>query len=575
MSDHDEIIEENEEGGWKNYLAVVILFLAYAGAVTNVLVVQKNELMETGDRVVIRMTHWQLEAGVRDTFETMAREFESAYEKDTGIKLKVVQNPINEKAYKQYVQTQCIGGTAPDLVEVGFYDAAYTRRFFLSTSDYVSQPNPYNKGTELDGVAWADTFRDGMYSALDTETMEYYGAPLSMVTMRMFYNKKLLKEAMGTDQPPTNYREFIKYCTRLEEWAAAKQIKGFKPIAGSQYLIGQLLNWSINPLTFDLLNKSDLNYDGGVKELETLVAYVNGNYSEQSESLRKGHELLNTFTAFFPNGFMSQDRMEAGFRFSRSLGAFIVSGAWDANSYFQSADFPVGICSFPMPLRTDPEYGKYLSGPQSEAEAGGAMRFGVTKFSRHPDVATRFLMFLTSRKNNEWINKKFKWIPIIRGTKAYGQMVNFMPDPKGLWGWTWLSGGSKTDALYKQAYWEFFEHSITYDKLAENVRNGMPRAIASDLQESMRSLRERRLVMDATISWNYALETFAGDWGLPRDESKKIIDSASKRVLFNWESRAGSLNIQIPLLMKTLLQQDTPLVRQIKSFLTLDPFANN
>ena len=228
-----------------------------------------------------------------------------------------------------------------------------------------------------------------------------------------------------------------------------------------------------------------------------------------------------------------------------------------------------------MPLRTDPEYGKYLSGSQSEAEAGGAMRFGVTKFSRHPDVATRFLMFLTSQKNNEWINKKFKWIPIIRGTKAYGQMVNFMPEPKGLWGWTWISGGSKTSALYQQAYSEFFQHSITYDKMAENMRGGMPRAIAADVQEAMLGLRERRLVMDATISCNYAVEAFAGDWGLPESEAKKIAASASKRVLFNWESRAGALNIQIPLMMKTLLQQDTPLVRQIKSFLTLDPFANN
>lgn len=574
MSDHDdEIVEENEGGGWKNYIAIAILILAYGSAVANVLLVRQTEIAVSDDRIVLRMTHWQLEAGVRDTIDTMAREFEVAFEKETKKKLRIVQNPINEKAYKQYVQTQCIGGTAPDLVEVGFYDGAYTRRFFLSTSDFVTVPNPYNKGTSLEGMPWADTFRDGMYNALDTETMEYYGAPLSMVTQRMFYNKRLLKEAMGTDQPPTNYREFIDYCQKLEAWAAKKNIQGFRAIAGSEYLMGTLLSWSINPLTFDLMNKSDLNMDGNVKELETLVSYVEGNYSEKSEGLRKGHELIHSFTKFFPSAFMSQKRDDAGFRFARGTGAFIVSGAWDANSYFQSADFPIGICSFPLPARTDPEFGKFMSGPLSEAAEGGAMRFGVTKFSRNPDVAVQFLMFLTSQKNNEWLNKKFKWIPIIHGTKAYGQMVNFMPKPKGLWGWTWFNGGSKTDALYKQVYWEYLEHSITYEKMTENLRNGMPRAIAMDLQDSMRSLRERRLVMDATLSWNYALENFSDDWGLSKEEAKKLTAAASKRVLYNWESRSGSLNIQIPLMMKNLLQLDTPLVRQIKSFLTLDPFA--
>lgn len=576
MSDHDDIVEENEGGKWQNYLAIGILLVAYATAVVNVLLVHKNELQQADDRVVLRLTHWQLEAGVVDTLNTMAREFEKVYEQETGVKLKIIQNPINERAYKQYVQTQCIGGTAPDLVEVIFNstsEANYTRRFFLATSDYAGIPNPYNKGTNLEGVRWADTFRDGMYNALDTETMEYYGAPLSMLTTRMFYNKRMLKEALGMDEPPSDYRSFLECCDKLNAWAKAKGMEGFRPIAGSEYMIGSLLGWSLNPLSFQLMMDSDLNLDGKVADLESIASYVLGKYSEKNEEIKAGHELLRSFTKYYPDSFMSKKREEAGFRFSRGLGAFIVSGAWDANSYIQNSDFPVGVCSFPLPLRSDKTYGKFLSGPQSEAEVGGSMRFGVTKFSRNPEVAVKFLMFLTSQKNNEWINKKFKWIPVIHGTQAYGVMKDFMPRSKGFWGWTVFGGGSKTTAVHKQAYWNLFEQRITYDEFANNLRNAMPRAIAADLQQAMRELRERRVVMDANVSWTYAQELFGNEWGLPKAAAQKCLNDAAKRVNYAWESRAGALNIQIPLLLKNALEKDDPFYRQIRSFLTFDPFA--
>ena len=76
--------------------------------------------------------------------------------------MRIVHNAVSERVYKQYVQTQGIGKTLPDLVQLGREEAGSVPRFFISNTEDVQQPNPYNKGTSLEDVAWMDTYLDGM-----------------------------------------------------------------------------------------------------------------------------------------------------------------------------------------------------------------------------------------------------------------------------------------------------------------------------------------------------------------------------------------------------------------------------
>ena len=143
---------------WSNYIAVAVLAVSFSVSLWRVWEVQK---IEQADAVAtIRVVHWQLEAGFREAFDDIARRFEKVYNEETGEQVRIVQNAISERVYKQYVQTQGIGKTLPDLVQLGREEQGSVPRFFISNTEVVQQPNPYNKGTDLEDVAWMDTYLD-------------------------------------------------------------------------------------------------------------------------------------------------------------------------------------------------------------------------------------------------------------------------------------------------------------------------------------------------------------------------------------------------------------------------------
>ena len=153
---------------------------------------------------VLRFSHWQLEPGVRQAFEVIARDYEALH---PGIKIE--QLAVPGRTYSQWGRTQLIGGTAPDLMEIG---QGITRghyfKDFLPITEHVNQPNPYNRDNALADVPWRNTFHDGMAASFDDKTMECFGASLFSSTMRICVNQELLRQVTGSASFPTNFAEF-------------------------------------------------------------------------------------------------------------------------------------------------------------------------------------------------------------------------------------------------------------------------------------------------------------------------------------------------------------------------------
>ncbi|MBD3240249.1 MAG: carbohydrate ABC transporter substrate-binding protein, partial [Chitinivibrionales bacterium] len=143
-----------------NGIGITLVVVAYVGAVWNMIRTKREE--EWTDKKVIRICHWQLESGFREGIDHAIKEFEKRFPD-----VKVVQLPIYERAYKQFVRTQLIGGTAPDLIERGddVCESAVPRYYYPLTK-YLYEPNEFNAGTELAETPWISTFRDGLSSAL-------------------------------------------------------------------------------------------------------------------------------------------------------------------------------------------------------------------------------------------------------------------------------------------------------------------------------------------------------------------------------------------------------------------------
>ena len=96
----------------RTYFALLVVFAVFLWSAW-VIATFRAQQTPPGS-VVIRLGHWQLEASVREGIDEMAREYQK-----THPNVVVVQDAIPEGTYGQWVSTQLMGGTAPDIMQVG------------------------------------------------------------------------------------------------------------------------------------------------------------------------------------------------------------------------------------------------------------------------------------------------------------------------------------------------------------------------------------------------------------------------------------------------------------------------
>lgn len=538
-----------DEGGLMNYVGIGLLIVAYLIAIANTLRIRSEEM--DPNVPVIRICHWQLELGVRDALNVLARDYEKEFYERTGRRVRVIQNAIPERAYRQYVTTQCIGGTAPDLIQYGSQlDMRFMNRYFIPLSEIVNQPNPYNKGTELEGVPWIDTFNDGLNSALDQDGVEYLGIGFSAFTQRLFYNRTLMREATGSPDVPRGFREFIATCEKLQDWARRREGReekdDFVPIAGGRYQIPQFLGKFREAVTLRFAFEKDVNYDGLATGYETLFAYLRGRHSFTDPAFRALNEMIRATTRYFIPGFTQMDRQDAVFRFTQGNAAFIASGSWDAMTLIHQSEFEVGVVDLPIPTRADPEFGHLVSGPTKE-ELGTGFLLGLTNFYdrdipgwedvpgfkpgpvRKIELTLDFLHFMTTRENNQRFNRICSWIPVIRGARPLPVLEAFMPDDEGYWGANPTNMGQESENLYEQMRSEFLEGRRSFDEMVERMDRDLPNRLANDIRSTRRTLSENDFQPRLFTSRFYANSLFAHE-----EATRK---SNARILAFFWEQR--------------------------------------
>ena len=445
-----------------------------------------------GVTTVLRIGHWQLEAGVRDAFDQMAAEYRKLHPE-----VDIVQDAIPEGTYSQWMTTQLMGGTAPDLIEVpvggggipynvvlGFFS-----RYFLPLTAYVNQPNPYNNGTELEGIAWRKTYKDGMRNSYIEEMQEYMLVPLSQFGIRIFYNKDLLKKLTGLDKAPGNYREFLRACETIK---SRKDDRGrsYTPIAGSAYHMGMWDGFMCDPLTYGAVRRVDFNRDGAVGNDELFVGFKTGRIGFDFPPYKAKFRMLRELTEQFQAGFTGLGRDEAVFLFAQERAVFITTGTWDAGSLQEQArgSFEVGVMDFPMPSRDDPEFGSVIEGPVYERPTS-QFSFAITRTSRHPEVALDFLRFLGSWKGNQKLNRTIGWIPAIEKTTLSPLLQAFEPHLEGVYGAMPVTLGGETTIKWQQLYSLFQVRQIGYEDMTAQFEPFYLERGVNEFQEAQRNRR--------------------------------------------------------------------------------------
>ncbi|MBT3194372.1 MAG: carbohydrate ABC transporter substrate-binding protein [Verrucomicrobia bacterium] len=451
-------------GFLRKHFAVLIVISVFVWSCVAIVVYRRTEAPEGA--IVLRIGHWQLEASVREALDELADE----YRRTVNPNVYIVQDAIPEMVYAQWLTTQLMGGTAPDILEIGMLPGhllvQYYNRYFVPITEYVDRPNPHNVGTPLEGMPLRSTFKDGMRNAYIEDVQQFMNVPLSQFGVRIFYNRDLLRELTGREVAPTDYAEFLDVCDEIKQHKHAEG-QPYVPIAGSKYHLPMWESMMFDPLTYGVSFVADFNRDGFVNKSELYVAFKTGRVSFQHPAIAARYQMLREVTSNFQLGYTGLGRDEAVFLFAQERAVFISTGTWDARSLEQQAEglFEVGVMDFPMPTADDPSYGPVIEGPIYERPMGG-FPFAITRTSDHPEVALDFLLFLASHKYNEKLNQIIGWIPAVRETEVDPLLKAFEPHLEGVYGCLDLFLGGETWVRWLQLYSKFQINQISYDDMA-------------------------------------------------------------------------------------------------------------
>jgi raffinose/stachyose/melibiose transport system substrate-binding protein len=422
-------------------------------------VILRERKKTAGGKTVLTLAHWQLEPGVTIGLDHMAVLYNEERARQGLPPIEFRQMPIPETGYSQWVTTQLMGGTAPDLLEIGQMPwetlIRYRAYYMVPITAELFKPNPYNRDNEMRDEPWKNTFKDGLGEGVRA-LQEYYEVGFSAFSMRLYFNRALLKQVTAElarqgklpaalDTPPTDLRKFFELCDLIGT-TTDERGRPYYPIAGGKYQFS-IMNWSIiEPLTASLMDIIDESHDCSANNDETFFALCEGRLKFTDPRLQKIMQLSRELARRFPPGWNGLTRDDAVMQFVQWRSVFIATGSWDGLTLKEQArmgvrPFEVGISQFPKASPDDPQWGDIAWGryyERSETE----FAFALTKACKHPDIALDFLRFVTSRKGNEELNRKIMWIPVIKGADMAEDLRAFEPLYDGVSrGWNPEMGG--------------------------------------------------------------------------------------------------------------------------------------
>lgn len=473
----------------RNFMAALVLLGAFSYSAWKVFSHRSSE--ETSGKTVIRVGHWLLHAGMREAFDEAMADYMRLHPD-----VSVEQIPVPIRAWPSWLRTQLVGGTAPDITGMLSANEELATRYFLPLTDLVAAPNPYNDGTPLEGVPWIDTFVDGMAAMrnLTPTSGDIHSVNLQLNTLRIFYNKRLLREVTGSDQPPADYSSLRALEGQVARYNASSGNR-LVPIAScgpySQYLFERLLPSQTQRLVEEL--SPSRNFQTPTADLARLV--LSGRLSfEKTPELDASLRLLRDVSALMTVGYESRQRDDALFDFLQGKAVMICAGSWDFAVFERDGNFPVGITRVVLPSSDDPDYGRFVLGLSSEANGTPEATFGIVRGSKNPGIALDFLRFLTSRG----VAQKFADMSMRASSVATvspparaaalapqleGEIPGFMPDFN-------YFGGNNANLVFKRNLHLLTGPNGSAKAFAKKLDADLPRALRQDL--AVHTSRTRR-----------------------------------------------------------------------------------
>ncbi|NLW49330.1 MAG: extracellular solute-binding protein [Candidatus Brocadiaceae bacterium] len=532
-------------------LLLVTVYLASTAVVATNILRGRSGAPGQGRKTILRFAHWQLEPGIRSAIDDLIADY-TALHPDVEVR----QILIPEQGYFQWVNTQLIGRTAPDMIEVGSGGAVgwslwpkFYARYFLPLDRYVDEPNPYNAGTPLEGVPWRQAFFDEMEGGYSEELQSFFRVPIATSTVRLFYNRDLVRKVWDGPFPET-FEDLTELCDRLKAWGEEQGVI-MEPIAGSWYNFRQFFNTYRTALTADYLDRLDRDFNGTVSRIESAAPLYSGAVRMDEPALQGNFALIQELAEYFAPGFTALGRDEAVFLFLQGQSAMITTGTWDFEVMRVQAEFDLAVAEIPLPSPSHPRYGALVAGPTTEAGLRGGFPMGVIKDSPNVETTLDFLRFATSLEANEKLNRTMSWLPVAEGARLAEHLQPFAPLIEGYASCiTYDAPGA--ELAFEQTFKELLGGKIDYRAFVESLMAAydreLPGGVASEFRNGEQTLSqqirfaalrraalagavgaEKALTADSQAQYQRIMEAYVVQLGTRHNDIRVWIDSVAAK----------------------------------------------
>ncbi|KXU36541.1 hypothetical protein AXK11_04095 [Cephaloticoccus primus] len=483
----------------RNRIGTGILTLALLASFWTVASRNIQEL--ASDQIEIRIGHSELHTGMREAFEAAIKAYQALH---PGVR--IVQTPIPQRIYPAWSRTQLVGGTAPDIMPLAGTEIEITQ-FFLPLTDLVTAPNPYNAGTSLEGVAWRDTFFDGLTGISDrmrwTAPDEVFGVMLQTTSLRLYINRDMLREITGSDALPREYADLYALGQKIRNYNQ-RTGKRLIPIASCK----PYAEYTFDRIVASQTQKFLTEYSFHMMPWGLYRPMYDGvfTYSETPEFV-SSLELMHEVSQLLSPGFQQFAPEDAIATYLQQRSVMLVAGSWDYAVLIDRVPFETVVSTLPMPSTNDPRYGRFTLGQAAEPVKTTAA-LGVIRTSPHPEVAIDFLRFLTSQPiATEFANisKRLSAIidvPVPEGlqlmaAQTEGEIPGFRVDN--------FLGSHNIVNLIQRHIHKVIGPQPDLRGFAETIDAELPRQIREDLRTYQRFDRQNTQRLDALLALHYLL----------------------------------------------------------------------
>ena len=383
---------------------------------------------------VIRVTHTLTDDGVRRALDAAVARYEKLHPDR-----RVVIQAVPARTYEQWTNTQAIGGTLPDIIQVtgraGRW-SLYAQRYLLPLGTVALQPNPYETTSGSAPVPWMETFRDGLNTGFFLHLMEYYRIPVALNTTRVFFNRSLYREIMGSEPYPQDLSQYMAFAERVRQVKRERGTALHPMVVSGEQMVrngesSYVFRQIVEPASMNLAERYETAFWGLQQHPLPQYGLLTGSFSYNNPTHERALAFLKAFAATCQPGFSSYQNEDSRMLFLQGRGVATIGDTWDLSIMQRLADFEIDVVPFfRVVLEIDGER-VVLPATREEVTEGPSLAFGINRESQQVPLALDFLHFLSSREENARLCRSLNWISAVGESASGDTLATFDPVTSG------------------------------------------------------------------------------------------------------------------------------------------------